>query len=117
MVCENSTFRSSSFCQMSTGDFHESIAEIVDDLSDTSAVSSEFPHRWTPAMSTPAANTSEFRASAWAVSTPPYDSPHIPTRDGSTSARAARYRPAAITSLYSALPRPPVFGAVRKDWP
>src|SRR3954470_8266126 len=104
MVCENSTFRSSSFCQMSTGDFHESIAEIVDDLYDTSAVSSELPHRCTPAMSTPAANTSEFRASACDVSTPPYERPQMPICEASTSGRVCRYRPAAMTSLYSALP-------------
>ena len=48
-----------------------SIAEIDDDLYDTSAVSSELPQRCTPAMSTPAANMSELRASACAVSTPP----------------------------------------------
>ena len=117
IVCENSTLRSSSPCQSSTGDFHLSIAEIADDWYETSAVSSELPQRCTPAMSTPAANTSELRASACAVSTPPYDSPQMPTRLGSTSARAASYFPAAITSLYSALPRPPAFGAVRNDLP
>src|SRR5262249_4279109 len=116
-VCENSTLRSSSPCHSSTGDFHESIAEMADDLYDTSAVSSELPQRCTPAMSTPAEKTSELRARACAVSTPPYDKPQMPTRLGSTSARAATPSPAAMTSLYSALPRPPVFGAVRNDFP
>ena len=49
-------------------------------------------------MSTPAANMSEFRASACELSTPPYDNPQIPTRAGSTSARCCRYFPAATTS-------------------
>src|SRR5437773_2501106 len=102
---------------MSTGDFHESIAAMADDWYETAAVSSELPQRCTPAMSTPAANTSELRANACAVSTPPYDRPQMPTCFGSTSARVCRYRPAAITSLYSALPRPPTFGAVRNDFP
>ena len=117
MVCENSTLRSSSPCHTSTGDRQPSMAEMVDALYDTSAVSSELPQRWTPAMSTPAAKTSELRASACDVSTPPYDSPQMPTREGSTSDRAAKYFPAAITSRYSAFPRPPVFGAVRNDLP
>src|SRR5215212_8191232 len=45
IVCENSTLRSSSLCQMSTGDFQLSIAEIAEDLYETSAESSEFPQR------------------------------------------------------------------------
>src|SRR5678810_1183370 len=117
MVCENSTLRSSSLCQMSTGDFQPSIAEIDDALYETSFESSELPHRCTPAMSTPAANTSELRASACAVSTPPYESPQMPTRDGSTSGRVCKYFPAAMTSRYSALPRPPTLAAVRNDFP
>src|SRR5947207_8952339 len=102
---------------MSTGDFHWSIAEIADDLYETSFESSELPQRCTPAMSTPAAKMSELRANACAVSTPPYDSPQMPMRAGSTSARVCKYLPAASTSRYSALPRPPVFAAVRNDFP
>src|SRR5439155_4464335 len=94
-----------------------SIAEIVDDLYATSSGSSELPHKCTPAMSTPTLKTSELRASACDVSTPPYDRPQMPTRFGSTSDRVCRYLPPARTSWYSALPRPPVFGAVRNDLP
>jgi hypothetical protein len=75
------------------------------------------PQRCTPAMSTPATKTSELRASACAVSTPPYESPQMPTRVGSTSARDCRYYPAAMTYLYSALPRAPTLGAWRNDFP
>jgi len=60
--------------------------------------SSELPHRWTPARSTPTLKMSELRASACAVSTPPYDSPQMPMRFGSTSGRDCRYLPPASTS-------------------
>src|SRR5581483_9139219 len=93
VVCENCTFRSSSPWTSSTGDFQVSIAAIVDDSYDTLPDSSELPHRWTPAMSTPALKMSDLRASACDVSTPPYDTPQIPTRFGSTSGRDCRYFP------------------------
>ena len=48
MVWANGTLRSSSPCQISTGDFHPSIAAIVDDRYDTSVVSSEFPQSGRP---------------------------------------------------------------------
>src|SRR5690348_1879776 len=102
---------------MSTGDRQLSIAEMDDALYETSFESSELPQRCTPAMSTPAAKTSELRANACAVRIPPYESPQIPTRAGSTSGRVWRYLPAAMTSRYSAFPRPPVFAAVRNDFP
>ena len=51
-----------------------------------------------PAMSTPATNTSELRASDWATSRPPYESPQMPTRFGSTSGRDCRYFAPASTS-------------------
>src|SRR5581483_2276884 len=101
----------------STGDFQPSIAPIVDERYDTLSGSIEPPHRCTPAMSTPTLKRSELRASACDVRTPPYDSPQIPMRFGSTSGRVFRYSPPARTSWYSALPRPPVFGAVRNDLP
>src|SRR5205085_3057531 len=101
----------------STGDFQPSMAPITDDLNDTASGSSELPQRWTPARSTPTLKMSELRASACAVRTPPYDSPQMPTRLASTSGRVCRYLPPASTSWYSALPRPPVFGAVRNDLP
>src|SRR5215467_15562253 len=100
-----------------TGDFQPSIAPMVDDLKETDAGSSELPQRCTPARSTPALKISELRASACDVSTPPYDSPQMPTRFGSTSGRVCRYFPPATTSWYSALPAPPVFGAMRNDLP
>ena len=94
-----------------------SIAEIVDDLYETSAVSSELPHRCTPAMSTPAAKTSELRASACDVSTPPYDK--SPDADARRIDVGPRLQVLARGDhvAYSALPRPPVFGAVRNDFP
>src|SRR5207245_362864 len=104
-------------CTSSTGDFQVSIADIADDLYDTLSASSELPQRCTPARSTPTLKTSELRASACAVRTPPYERPQMPTRFGSTSARVCRYLPPARTSWYSALPRPPVLGAVRNDFP
>src|SRR5215467_5268510 len=100
-----------------TGDFHPSIAPTADDLYESASGSSELPYRCTPARSTPALKMSELRASACDVKSPPYDRPQMPMRLGSTSARVCRYLPPATTSWYSALPRPPVFGAVRNDFP
>ena len=54
------------------------------------------------------------RAIAWAVSSPPYESPQMPIRFGSTSDRPRRYSPAASTSWYSELPALPTFGAFWK---
>ena len=93
------------------------IAPIADDWNDTLSGSIELPQRWTPARSTPTLKMSELRASACAVSTPPYERPQMPMRVASTSARVCRYLPAASTSLYSALPAPPVLGAVRNERP
>ena len=67
-------------------------------VAETAPGSSELPNRCTPARSIPALKISELRASACAVSKPPYDSPQIPTRFGSTSGLVCRYLPPATTS-------------------
>src|SRR5580658_11237721 len=100
-----------------TGDFQRSIALIAEDLYETDSGSSELPSRCTPARSTPALKISELRASASDVSRPPYDSPQIPIRFGSTSGLVCRYLPPARTSLYSLLPSAPPLAACRNDRP
>ena len=68
---------------------------IGEDLNAMFVGSLALPQWCTPAMSTPAAKISEFRAKPWAVIRPPYDRPHRPIRLGSTSGRLCRYWPAA----------------------
>src|SRR5919199_1087198 len=68
----------------------------------------------TPCRSTPVAKRFEFRARPRAVRYPPYEPPHSPMRDLSTSARERRYDAAPSTSLYSLAPPGPKPGGSRK---
>jgi len=58
----------------------------------------------TPARSARRRNMSELRASACDARSPPYDSPQIAIRFGSTSSRLWRYFPPASTSRYFTVP-------------
>src|SRR6267154_1546433 len=112
----------------STGDFHPATDATGDESNASlaaSLASGASAPRWaiktdqscTPWKSTPAAKIYELRASARAVSSPPYEPPQMPMRLRSTYASPCKYFAPATTSLYSAEPRQPLLAGSRNARP